>query len=202
MAKKKNKAIAKKEPASRPKNSKRKTKRTASGRGQVRGSQEPKVAANENNTKESHQIDSGETRFWAGKLYHLFEHVINPQKPFNNLGPDDLLEQDPDPFNLSRGNIFENERAKSGQPNDIVIFDINHREYWDCSFRGFLYPDKTVVGKIHYVASSGLKGESFKGFYQRRSASEIILVGHRIYDDGAMDVVCIHLKRDRIRKRP
>lgn len=157
----------------------------------------PKRRAETPSNKKS-DVSTNTPRFWTGKMYYLSDDYPNQQDLFDDFKRDDLPEHDPETFDLIRGNIFVNVKAPASQPNEIIIFDIRKSTYWDQSFRGFLYPDNSVSGKVQQVASSGFEDYYFKGEYRRYRQNEIVLLGYFTYHDGSKDTIVFHLKRDKI----
>jgi hypothetical protein len=125
-----------------------------------------------------------ELKLLSGCMY-LFDEYLDSYE-FSSFKKElsKAKESDDQPYILSRGNIFKNEKALKYKPNDIIIFDLTLKDYWGGSFRGFLYPDETVSGKIKYVEGSKLKDDTIKGNYKWVSKNKFIIVGNCAVGDG------------------
>ncbi len=111
---------------------------------------------------------------------------------------------------LKRGNIFLNPKAMSSQKNDILIFDLdlNVKEFYPRSFRGHLYEDGTINGKIKYSLDAKLEDVIFNGIYQFRTNGTLIVFG-KLNSKGVKEEIFIEFnaakkitKKKKVKKEP
>lgn len=109
-----------------------------------------------------------------GFLYIIEDEFVPPKKGFDKAYDNGDIPVGQE-FLIKRGNIFPNPKALEKEPNEILIFDIVNKEYEDCSFRGFLYPNGSVNGKIKYLRESEMKDELVSGRYEKHRKRFLII---------------------------
>ncbi|MFH2143046.1 MAG: hypothetical protein ABIJ97_11520 [Bacteroidota bacterium] len=102
----------------------------------------------------------------TGKIFgNEYDPTINKDNLIEEL--EKIKKLGPEIYHLQHGNIFKNEMAPKESPNDVLIFDFINTlfESKSSSFRGFLYPNGTVIGKMKHSYDAKLPDEHLKGFY-------------------------------------
>lgn len=116
----------------------------------------------------------------TGSIYSAVpDSKVNHENLFKELKR--AKEYDSEPFKLSFGNVFNNEKALPKFPNQIVIFEIdfNDNDYYPSNFRGFLFPDGSVNGKIKYSIDAKCADGIFdKGIFKISKKGELIIFGY------------------------
>lgn len=139
-------------------------------------------------------MDSNKNNLLEGSLYYTYEvenvTIKNLFKVFS-----EVKKEEGEIIPLKRGNIFLNPKAMSSQKNDILIFeiDLNEREFYLRSFRGFLYEDGTINGKIKYSLDAKLEDDIFNGIYQFRINGTLIVFG-TLNSKGVKEEIFIEFK--------
>jgi len=116
--------------------------------------------------------------FFKGCIY-LAENRLNINKQNVLVELAKAKTNDNEPWILSRGNVFLNEKAPKSTPNDIVIFDVFFdNDSYEYSFRGFLYSNGKVSGKLKRSIDAGdTNAGIFNGIYFRLNEHSIIMYG-------------------------
>jgi len=119
-------------------------------------------------------------------LSNLRTGYIFDAVPDSEVNHDNILKElksakefDSEPFLLTRGNIFNNKKARTGFPNDVVIFEIvfPDPDEYPAGFRGFLFPDGSVNGKFKYSLDAKCPDEPFNGIYKINKKGVLVMFG-------------------------
>ena len=122
--------------------------------------------------------------FKSGLFYALDKSTVQSAIEKKNKTLNILLkkrhEEDKEPVIIKRGNIFPNENALRRNPNEILIFDIIVDNEIVGNFRGFLYPNETLNGKVTWRIDlqSALEKDVLNGFYKKHSDYGIEFYGY------------------------
>jgi hypothetical protein len=120
----------------------------------------------------------------------LYSYDLNLYEGFSKKVIIELKENQV-PLPLNRGNIIPNPKYK----NEIVIFDIVQSvDVYPGSFRGFLYKDDKVMGKLK--VNSPTQGVlDINGTYKKLPDGTLILKCTSTGSDGGRDGFYVELKR-------
>ena len=118
-----------------------------------------------------------------GNLY--FSEILEEKQLLNLLKSlKGAITADLGRIRLERGNIFKNEKAIGRNQNDVIIFELNYEEndVYPSSFRGFLYPDGSINGKIKYSLDAKCPDELFNGIYQYYQNGTLVIYGNWLFN--------------------
>lgn len=116
-------------------------------------------------------IKKSKVKLMSGNAYYL------EQEDYDSFVPESakLLQSELKPFvSIGRGNIIPNPEYG----NRKIIFDlVQDDDFYGASFRGFLYDNKTFMGKVIWSRDAKSPDESFQGEYYPLGDNGIILKG-------------------------
>src|SRR5689334_9946262 len=106
--------------------------------------------------------------FMSGKLYLIEERLVG-KSSFKDTKKNHL-----EVFELHRGVVLPNKQ----HDNERLKFDIlQNDEYYGGYVTGFLYPNGTMLGKLHWNAEGGFEADRLSGNYKKTKAGIIHLHG-------------------------
>lgn len=135
----------------------------------------------------------------TGFVYRIDDIDLDDVKDFKSE-VEKIFEQRNHYLELNRGNYFPTKNAPEKEPNETIIFDIKgHIEghaVKDASFRGFLYNDGRINGKITYAAGRAVADERLKGKYEKLDKTTIVIFGKWLLPKNDSFLFCIILSND------